>query len=690
MNKKDQPMASKINHIHEKFKDKRTDPYYWLQKRDAPEVLRYLEEENKYAQQILKPLDKLKKKLFKEMKSRMSENYDTEPVPYGKYKYYISFVKGKDYAIHKRINKKTLEEEIILDENLLADTCKYCDIDGINMSTNHSILAYSIDNKGREFYDTYFKDLKTGKNLKHFIQEATSDLVWANDNQTVFYVQQDPKTLRSFQVYRFDILTGEKNLIYEEKNLKHRVNLNKTLSGDFIFIGSASIETSEWFYLSADNPKADPRLFSARKEKQKYYVNYGDGVFYILTNKDSAANFKLMQVPVSAKEDLKEYSPETWKEVVPHRKDASIENYEVFEKFIALEVRNKGRQEVEILDKKTGKSHSINFTEEVYSLVIGDNCEYHTDLLRVRYSSFTQPHIAYDYDVVKRKLHFKSQYPIKGEFKSENYVSKREFVEARDGSFVPVSLVYRKDLKISKSTPVLLYGYGSYGASMDPTFDHILFSLLDRGFVYALAHIRGGSELGIKWHKDGKFLKKKNTFYDFIDSAEFLINNSYTSSEHLYIMGGSAGGLLIGAVLNERPDLFKGAVALVPFVDVLTTILDESIPLTTGEYEEWGNPNEKIYYDYIKSYSPYDNVKKTKYPHLLISSGYFDPRVQYWEPAKWAAKLRDYKIDDNLLLLVMNMKTGHFGDTGRFSQLEPYALYFSFLLSLENLTDENL
>ncbi len=682
MDKTDQiPKASKINHTHEKFGDKRADSYYWLRKKDTKEVLNYLEEENKYTHHTLKPLESLKNKLFKEMKSRIPANYNTEPVSYGKYKYYTSWVKGKDYAIHKRIYKETQKEEMILDENLVAEKSKYCDIGNIEVSNNHNILAYSIDNKGREIYDIYFKDLKTGKKLKYFISGVTSDFIWGNDNQTFFYVQQDLQTLRSFQVYRFNILNGQKDLIYEETDTQFSVILNKTLSEAFIVIVSASSETSECFYLPADKPREDIRLFAKREEKHEYHINYGDGDFYILTNKDSAFNFKLMKVRFEEKQ--MGYSSETWEELVPHREDVFIEDYEVFEKFIVLEVRSKGRQELEILDRETGKIHNVVFNEEIYSSELGSNYEYFTDFLRISYNSFIQPEIIYDYDVKKKKLHFKRQIPVEGEFKSENYISKREFVKARDGTLVPLSLVYKKDLKISKSTPVLLYGYGSYGISIDPAFSSSIFSLLDRGFIYAVAHVRGGAELGKKWYENGKGLKKKNTFYDFIDSAEFLIDHSYTSSEHLYIMGGSAGGLLMGVVLNERPDLFKGAIASVPFVDVLTTVLDESIPLTTGEYEEWGNPNEKVCYDYIKSYSPYDNVQRAKYPHLLIDTGYHDPRVQYWEPVKWTAKLRNYKTDDKLLLLLTYMGTGHFGDTGRFGRLKLVALYYSFFLGLE-------
>ena len=683
MSQKNLPQASQTCFIHQKFDDKREDMYYWLREKDTPPVLKYLEEENKYAQRTLKPLEDLRNELFEEIKSRIPDNDDSVPASYGEYEYYSSWVQGKEYVLHKRTYKKTKKTAIILDENELAQKFKYCDVSGVEISPDQQWLGYALDSKGRELYDIYFKNLKTGEESQHSIQQVTSDFVWANDSQTCFYVEQDRETLRAYQVYRFDILTGEKQLVYEEKDVKFSVLLNKSLSEKVITIVSASSQTSECHYLFADNPKASFSLFEKRKHDHEYHINYGENNFYILTNEQGAFNFKLMKAPCSQEQKKATYPSSQWQELVPHRPDVFIEDYEVFKDYILLEVRKQGTLRLEILDKKTNQISDIDFDEDIYTAQIGNNCEYHSSLLRLNYASFTSPPIVYDYDCKTRKLHFKKQYSVQGDFDSSRYTSKREFAKARDGTLIPLSLCYRKDLKISPETPLFLLGYGSYGISQDPCFSFPILSLLDRGFIFAVAHVRGGSEMGKKWYEQGKFLKKKNTFYDFIDCAQFVVDQSYTSPQHLYIMGGSAGGLLIGAVLNERPDLFQGAVASVPFVDVLTTLLDESLPLTTGEYEEWGNPNQKEYYNYIKSYSPYDNIRTQSYPHLLVDTGYHDPRVQYWEPAKWVAKLRAHKKDSNLLLFFINMGTGHFGDTGRFSRLKLIALHYSFFLGLE-------
>ncbi|MGI9549074.1 MAG: S9 family peptidase, partial [Bdellovibrionales bacterium] len=660
------PKAPKKKHVLEKFEKQRMDPYYWLREKDSLDVLKYIEKENQYTKKSLKPVQDLEKQLFKEMHALILKNYDSVPASDGGYKYYHSFVKGKKYPIHKRIHKQTRKEEVILDENQACKGFKYFDVSDIDVSPNGNILAYSVDTQGREFYQVVFKDLTTGKNLKNSLSKVTSEFAWANDNRTLLYTKQDPETLREYQVYSFDIFTGEQKLIYEEKQVEFSVFLFKDLSEKFIFMGSKNSTAREYFYVPADSPHQKIRRFYKKKPKHEYFVLYGSGSFYILTNKDSAFNFKLMQVKASSlKED--DYSPQDWEEVIPHRENVYIESYEVFQDFIALEVRKDGHLGVEIFDRKTEKLYTISFPEEIYSLSLDSNYEYSTDLLRISYESFTQPNTIYDYDIKNKKFHFKKQYSVGKKFKSEDYVSVRKFAKANDGTLIPLSLIYKKDLKISSSTPVVLYGYGAYGLSEDPYFDRSLIPILDRGFIYAVAHIRGGMDLGKKWYESGKLLKKKNSFSDFIKSAEFLIENSYTSSDHLYIMGGSAGGLLVGAVLNERPDLFKGAIASVPFVDVLTTLLDKEIPLTTTDYSEFGNPEDKKYYDYIQGYSPYDNVRKTNYPHLMIDTGYHDSRVQYWEPVKWAAKLRANKRDDNLLLLKVKMGTGHFGETGRFS-----------------------
>ena len=687
------PKAKKKNFFHKKFGDKILDPYYWLRTRDSKEVLDYLKAENQYAQSRLKALKALKNKLFQEMKSRLPEKQDQEPVSIGEYFYYLTWEKEKDYPLHKRKKKSEDKEEVILDENSLPTKTGYLDVASALVSPDHKILAYAKDEQGREFYNIYFKNLKTGQQSDVFVSSVTSDFVWANDNKTIFYVQQDKETLRAFQVYRFDRETGKKQLVFEEEDPKFSVFLSKSLSQEKILICAQSSQTTEYHYLSADQPGEDFVLFCKREPQHEYHLDCGEGIFYILSNADKAFNFKLMKVPeepknleTATRQQEKQngrYPYKTWQEMIPHRPEVYVENYEVFKKVIVLNVRSQGQQEIEILNKRDLKLSKVLFQEKIYSVDIGDNEEYESFFVRLNYQSLTQPPKVYDYSLSEKKLNFKSQVQVRGGFFSENYVSQQEYATSKDGSKIPISLVYRKNIRPSSSSPLLLYAYGSYGSSADPGFRSSVLSLLDRGFIYAIAHVRGGSEKGKRWYEGGKLLHKKNTFSDFICCAEHLIVKSYTSSSHLYIMGGSAGGLLIGAALNKRPDLFHAAVVAVPFVDCLTTMLDESIPLSTGEYEEWGNPNEKKYYDYIKSYSPYNNIKKTDYPHLFIYTGYHDPRVQYWEPAKWAAKLRDYKTDKNLLLLLTNMDSGHFGSTGRLEALKLCALYYAFLVGIE-------
>ncbi len=680
------PKAKKKNHFHTKFNDSIPDPYHWLSRRDSLEVLSYLKEENQYAEKKLEPLQALRKELFLEMKSRFPERENQEPVPKGDYLYYRAWEQQKPYPVHKRRKKlKGSEEEVLLDENSIKTDSGYKSVAGVLTAPNHNFLAYALDNCGREFYNIYFKDLKTGRQKSHFISSATSDFVWANDNRTVFYVQQDPKTLRAFQVYRFDIETGKKDLMFEESDLKFSVFLSKSLCESWIFIVSSSPLTTEYHCLPAHQPARDFALFCARELGHEYYLGYGDGLFYILSNKDQAFNFKLLQAKALQPSHHQELCPQSmWQEVIPHRPEVCIEDLEVFKKFIALQIRRQGRPGIEVFDRESQKLSVVDFPEKICSVYFSDNKEYKSRFIRIKFQSPTQPETVYDYELYKNKLHFKNQEKIKGGFKPQNYVSQEELALAEDGREIPISVVYKKGLKLSHASPLLLYAYGSYGRSMDMGFSSIKLSLLDRGFVYAVAHVRGGGEKGRQWHDEGRLLNKKNTFSDFIACAEGLIKKSYSSPSHLYIMGGSAGGLLIGNVLNERPELFRSAIASVPFVDCLTTMLDENIPLSTQEYEEWGNPNEKPYYDYIKSYSPYYNVKRANYPHILIETGYHDPRVQYWEPAKWTARLRDCKKDDNLLILLTNMKSGHFGSTGRLEFLKLFSLYYAFFIGMEH------
>ena len=674
------PKLKKKAYIHKKFKDKIVDPYHWLSKREDPEVLNYIQKENQYSKKQLKPLAKIQQKIFQDIKSKLPKKEDQEPVSIGDYWYYNSWEKNKAYPIHKRKNKKTNQEEILLDENQLKGS--YISVCNVSISPNHKILAYALDNKGREFYTIYFKDLKTKKLLKAFIPEVSSSFVWANDNKTIFYVKQDKKTLRDFKVYRFCLKTKKSKLLYTEKDTQFSVYLNKTLCDTFITLLIYSRESTEYRYLPANQPNKNFTLFCKREDKHEYHLSFCEGIFYLLSNKNKSFNFKLMKVSENKKtKKLSSYPSHLWQKCIPHRPEVFIEDYEVFKKHIVLQVRKNAQLNLEIYPINSYKRESLKFKDSIYCVKMIDNEEHESQFLRLRFESLTTAPIIYDYKWDNKKLYFKSQKNYKVDF--NNYKSKREYAVAQDGTKIPISVVYKKDIKPNSKTPLLLYAYGSYGASMDPYFNPAVLALLNQGFIYAIAHVRGGSENGRKWHEKGKMLHKKNTFTDFISCAEFLIKKSYTSAKHLYIMGESAGGLLIGAVLNKKPELFRGAIARVPFVDCLTTMLNEKIPLSTLEYEEWGNPNKKKYYDYIKSYSPYNNVKKASYPYLLIETGYHDPRVQYWEPVKWLAKLREHNTNDRLMALIMNMKSGHFGSTGRLEYFKLKALCYSFFVGIE-------
>ena len=675
-NSKFMKFAEKKDFVHEKFGDKREDPYYWLKERDSPEVLNYLEAENNYAKENLKNIEDLKEKIFKEIKNYIPRQYDTYPYKDKDYMYWKSYETGKEHYIFKRKHIKTQKEEVLLDVNKLAKNKKHYDLSGSGRSPDQKILAYSVDEQGNEAYDIYFKNLKTGKEIGRPLKQVTDMFEWANDNKTLFYIEMDDK-FRSHQVFRYDIYTGKKELIYEEKDKTFSLGLHKTLLGSHFVIDSSGRETNEQYIIPANSPYEKPRLILTRKEKHRYYVIPDGNNLYILTNYQDAKNFKLM------KAHLNDSSQSLWEDVIPYDKDTFIEDFQVFKDVIVLEVRHKGYIEIRLLDKKDNSIHKVSFPDPICFCWLASSVEYDTKSIRLGMNSFIRPTAIYEYDYKNKVLNFKWQVPIGGNFSTKDYVLKTDVAIGRDGTEIPISFFHKKDLKINKDTPVYLDGYGAYGGSLDPYFALDLLPLVNRGFIYAMAHIRGGADKGIQWHEDGKLLKKKNTFYDFIDVAKHFINKSYTSPSHLYISGASAGGLLIGAVLNEASDLFNGAIVSVPFVDAITTMLDDSIPLTTTDYEEWGNPNEKKYYDYIKSYSPYDNVKKTRYPHILISSGYHDPRVQYWEPAKWVARLREYKTDNNQLFLITEMDSGHFGNTGRFEEYKLYALQNAFLLGLE-------
>lgn len=658
----------------------RIDPYYWLRERENPEVIQYLEAENRYTDQMMEPAKKLQEKLFEEMKARIPKDDSSAPYYYGGYFYYTRTEGEHDYPIYCR-KKGSLDskEEVILNVNELAKGTSYLSVSNVKVSPDGSKLAYAMDTQGRRIYTIVFKDLVSGKTLDTQITEVTGNFVWANDNDTLLYTGHDPVTLRSHQVYRFSLSQPDKReMIYEEKDDTFSVYVGKTITDRFLLISSYSTLSSEIRLVDADKPKSPWKLFQARQKDVEYSIVDGIDRFYIYTNYE-AKNFQIMESPID-KTELKH-----WKPVIRHNPKVYLEDVEAFKDFLVVSEKAEGVTHYRIVDRKQNISHHIKFEESAYLSYPYVNRVYDTDSFVFTYESMTTPDSVYSYHVPTRRKTLIKQGQVLGDFKPENYKSTRIYATAKDGAKIPISLVHRKDLRKNGKNPTLLYGYGSYGITVDPGFNPNRLSLLDRGFVFAIAHIRGSSLLGRQWYEDGKLLHKKNTFTDFIAAAEYLIQEKYTSSEQLFAMGGSAGGLLMGAVINMKPELFKGVIASVPFVDVITTMLDDSIPLTTGEYDEWGNPNDKKYYDYILSYSPYDNVKAQNYPNLLVTTGFHDSQVQYWEPAKWVAKLRAMKTDNNLLLLKTNMEAGHSGASGRFSYLKEVALDYSFLLYLAGI-----
>lgn len=661
-----------LAHDHE-----REDSYYWMRDRENPEVIDYLNQENAYTEEMLADVRELREELFEEMKARIKQDDESVPYRLDGYYYYSKFSAGKEYPVFcRREGRMENEEEVILDVNVLAEGQSYCKVAGNTVTRNHRYLAYGIDYQGRRIYSIRIKNLKTGELLEDEIPEVTGNMVWANDHKTLFYSKQDPQTLRSYQIYRHVLGTNssEDELVYEETDDTYRAYVGRSKSRQYIFAVSASTLSNEVSMLDANEPEGDFSVILPRERKHEYSVDHYGDHFYILTN-DQAKNFRLVKAPV--------HSPakEHWEEVIPHRPEVLLEDIDIFKDFLVVQERGKGLNQIRVMPWE-GKEYYLEFPDPAYSAYVDYNPEYDTRILRYGYESMTTPASVFDMDMVSREKTLMKQQEVLGDFSPENYLSERIHAVAKDGTQIPISLVYRKTTPLDGSAPLLQYAYGSYGISIDPYFSSVRLSLLDRGFIFAIAHIRGGSDLGRQWYEDGKMLRKMNTFTDFIACGEHLVQEGYTRQENLTCMGGSAGGLLMGAVINLRPDLFKAAVAAVPFVDVVTTMLDDEIPLTTGEYDEWGNPNEKRYYDYMLSYSPYDNIEAKDYPHLLITSGLHDSQVQYWEPTKWAAKLRELKTDQNLLLLHTNMEAGHSGASGRFEPLKEVALEYAFLLKV--------
>lgn len=659
----------------EKHEDIRLDQYHWLRERENPEVLDYLKKENEYTKAVMQPVQALESTLFNELKSRMKEDESSVPAKDGPYFYSARYEIGQQYPLYFRQKENlTAKEEILIDVPMLAKGKSFFQTTGPRVSPNHEMLAYGVDTMGRRFYTIFFKDLQKGKVLENKIENVTGNFVWANDNETLFYSEQNPETLRSERIFRYNIKTQKKELVYFEPDETFSVYVYKSLSDKFIYIQSNSTLTTEVQYLDANQPEQPFKIFSERERGHEYSVTDGEDRFYILTNKN-AKNFKVVTAELDATKQ------KNWREIIPHRTDTLIEDITVFKKYIVLDERKNGLTQIQITDRNGKKSYYIPFADESYLAGVGDNREFDTEWLRFDYESMRLPDSVYDMNLNTHEQVLKKTREVPN-FNPELYKTERIFIQARDGAQVPISLLMKKDHKKDASDSILIYGYGSYGANMDPWFDPDVFSLIDRGFVFAKAHIRGGSEMGREWYDQGRTLNKKNTFYDFIDCTEALTKQKYANPKKVYAMGGSAGGLLMGAIMNMRPDLYHGVVAQVPFVDVITTMLDDTIPLTTGEYDEWGNPHEKAAYDYIKSYSPYDNVRDLPYPNTLVTTGLHDSQVQYWEPAKWVAKLRDHNKGSSVILLKTDMEAGHGGASGRYDQLKETATEYAFLLML--------
>lgn len=673
------PIAAKKPHQLEKHGHIRTDNYYWLNDRENPEVIEYLNQENEYYQKATAHTKDFQNQLFDEMKSRIKEDDESVPYFYNGYYYITRFEKGKDYPIHSR-KKGSLDapEEIMFDCNEMAQGHAYFQLVGLSISEDNQWISFGVDTVSRRQYTIQIKNLVTNEILPTKIENTTGGATWAADNQTLFYSRKDEVTLRPDKIYKHKLGSNpaEDVLVFHEKDETFDVSVYKSKSKKYIFITSNSTLTTEYQLLLSATPDGEFKVFQKRTRELEYSVSHYNDQFYIVTNKDGATNFKLMVTPENAT------SKENWTDLIPHRKEVLLEDIDIFSNYLVVSERTNGLNQIMIMPWN-GEAYYLPFESETYTAYTTTNIDFDTEVLRYSYQSLNTPSSVIDFNMrTQEKTVLKEQEVLGGKFDKNNYTEDRVWATAKDGTQIPISMVYRKGVKLEGKNPLLLYAYGSYGVTMDPYFSTTRLSLLDRGFIYAIAHVRGGEDLGREWYENGKLLVKMNTFSDFIACSEFLINQHYTSPDFLFAEGGSAGGLLMGAVINMAPELYKGVIAQVPFVDVVTTMLDETIPLTTGEYDEWGNPNEKKYYDYMLSYSPYDNVTAQDYPNLYVSTGLHDSQVQYWEPAKWVAKLRELKTNSNQLFLDTNMDTGHGGASGRFEALKELAKEFTFLLDL--------
>jgi len=655
----------------------RIDPYYWLRERENPEVMAYLEAENRRTEQTLAHTARLQEDLYQEIVGRIKKTDESVPYRLRDYLYYVRHEGEGEYPIICRRKPDGGAEEVLLNVNELAGDQAFYSVAETEVSSGQDLLAFAFDNVGRRIYTLRFRNLRTGEFLDDEIPDVTGNIAWAEDNVTLFYAKHDPETLRSFRIYRHRIGTDPANdaLVFEETDDTFSCYVSKTKSRKYVVIHSVHTLSAEARYIDAKSPEGEFTIFLPRRRDHEYEIDHHGDAFFVLTN-DKARNFRLMK---TSEEDR---ALEHWEEVIPHCDTVLIEGFQLFRDHLVVEERIKGLMQIRIRPWSGEEEHYIDFGEAAYTAFVMENYEIDTGVLRFGYTSLTTPRSTYDYDMKKRRKTLLKRQEVLGGFDQANYLTERLYAPARDGEKVPISLVYRRGVHRDGKRPLLLYGYGAYGLSLDAAFRSDRLSLLDRGFTFAIAHVRGGEELGRRWYEEGRLLKKRNTFNDFIDCAEHLQREKYADPERTFAMGGSAGGLLVGAVINMRPDLFKGVVAAVPFVDVLTTMLDDSIPLTTGEYDEWGNPNEKRYYDYIRSYSPYDNLVSREYPHILVTTSLHDSQVQYWEPAKWVAKLRAIGNGKNRLLLKTDLEAGHGGASGRFKSHRETALNYAFLLDL--------
>ena len=674
-----EPIAEKIEKKLSIHGDTRIDEYYWLNQRGDKKVIDYLNAENSYRDLYMKDYKGLEEELFQEIKSRIKEDDSSVPYLDNGYYYYTRYEKGKQYPIYCR-KKGSLEakEEVLIDANIMSEGYDYFRVGDIEISPDDKIMAYSIDTLSRRIYTIYFMNLETREIHKENIKNTSGSITWANNSKTLFYNLKDVETLRTDRVMMHNLNSNntDKEIFFEDDET-FSVYSYKTKNDKYIIIGSSSTLSQEFRYVSADSPNKDFKIFQKRVNGLEYSIDHFNEKWFIRTNKDKATNFKLMIC------DENKTNKENWKDYISHRQDVLLEDIDLFNNHLVITERKTGLRRIEIRPWKGGDSHYIEFEDEAYSLYSSTNLETNTNKFRYSYSSMTTPNSVIEYDMNSReKIILKETEVLGGKFDKNNYVSLRVWAPARDGKKIPISLVYRKDMYKNGENPLLLYGYGSYGITNNASFSSVRLSLLDRGFVYAIAHIRGSQYLGREWYDDGKMFKKKNTFYDFIDSGKFLIKEGYSNDEKLFAMGGSAGGLLMGAVVNMEPKLFRGIVAGVPFVDVITTMLDDDIPLTTFEYDEWGNPNNKDSYDYMLSYSPYDQVEEKEYPAIFITTGYHDSQVQYFEPAKWIARLRDRRTNNEPLLMYCNMDAGHGGASGRFEAYKETAMEYAFFISL--------